>query len=66
MLCNLSSPRQVAPRPGTVLAVSDQAPNDPDARFQLAVLHVMVGALDIVCGALRSLVTEGRDHADED
>ena len=59
------APRQVAPLPGAVLAVSDQAPDDPDARFQLVVLHVVTGAADEVCGALRSLVTEGRDHADE-
>ena len=58
-------PRQVAHLPGAVLADADQAPDDPDARFQLVVLHVVTGAADEVCGALRSLVTEGRDHADE-
>jgi hypothetical protein len=36
-----------------VMAVLDQAPDDPDTRFQLAVLHAMVGALDKECAALR-------------
>ena len=48
-----------------VVAVLDQAPDDPDTRFQLAVLDAMVGALDKECAALRSLVTKGSDHADE-
>jgi hypothetical protein len=43
-----------------VVAVLDQAPDDPDKRFELAVLYAMVGALDKECAVLRSLVTRGQ------
>jgi hypothetical protein len=48
-----------------VVAVGDQAPGDPDARFQLAVLHAMAAAPEKQRAAQRSLVTEGSDLADE-